>query len=121
MSPDSWNQTIDMNDRRKEIEGYAKALADHQVTKDLYRTRIRAAVNDPALIEIVRVKAWLAADSDAVTAYKDPTSRDGVRFEMPAGWPVGTDPREAEYRIRELLYPDEADRQAHAWVFEGDE
>lgn len=118
MNKELWEQTIAMNDEYKRIEEQARVLADLHIIKRKQRDIYRRAIKDEGLAEIIRFKAWLAADPDTVNAYADINARDYIRFEMPEGWPPNTDPREHEYRVREMIWPDE---QPDSWLFGSDE
>lgn len=107
-----------MNDQRKEIEAYAKALAELQILKSKQRDTYRRARSSPGITEALRAKAWLKADPDSVNGYADPSADGGIRFELPEGWPAGTDPKHVEYSVREMLWPDEA---PDSWLFADDE
>jgi hypothetical protein len=102
----------------KEAEQLAKIMAEREIARHKMRTHVRTMLSDKVLSEALRAQAWIEADPSKVTAYND------GRFEIAAeGWPLGSGSPESEVmaRLQRRLFPDEADREAHAWVFEESE
>lgn len=118
MNADALNNQIKGMKMLKEAEEMAKAIAGREIAKHKMRHNVRSVLADKVLTEALRAQAWLEADGSKVTLAAD----GSVKIDAD-GWPLGCGSHESEVmaRLSRRLFPDDADREAHAWVFEADE
>lgn len=111
----TWEFQLESMKMASDRDKYIEALAEKKFYRMRMRDHVRSALGDETLLGALRAQAWLEADPTKVTL-----DADG-KIQCPSELPIGCGSDHYQAKIAERLYPEEAVRAEHAWLWSDDD